>query len=251
MIEKKRNLDDYKKQYMSIPFEAYQVKYRRKNIIDQMSYRSHERVLEIGCGMEPLFQYVKDVKKWVVVEPTDWFYENAKKMAPDNVVLIRGGIEDVISQIRNVIDGFDYILCNCLLHEFQQPEILLSSIKELCSEHTIVNISVPNAKSVHRILGKEMGVIEDIYCKSDMSRRMQQGDRVYDLDSLKFLCKKNGYEVINEGSYFVKPFTHGQMQQCLDSGIFDNSLLDGLDALVRYMPEFGSEIYVELKKLYK
>lgn len=140
------------------------------------------------------------------------------------------------------------IICSSLLHELANPEKVLRNIWKICSNETVVHVNVPNAKSLHRLLASCMGVISDIYAKSAMQKKMQQADVVYDISSLKKTCTENGFEIINEGSYFVKPFTHQQMQDCLDKEIFNDTLLDGLDRLIQYMPEYGSEIFVELKK---
>lgn len=53
-----------------------------------------------------------------------------------------------------------------------------------------------------------------------------------------------GLRVLERGSYFVKPFTHAQMEACLENGILSEKLLDGLDRMTKYMPELGAEIYV-------
>lgn len=94
-----------------------------------------------------------------------------------------------------------------------------------------------------------MGRIQHVYVQSEQQKMMQQSNVVYDIESLTKICEKNGLKVINEGSYFVKPFTHRQMQQCLDNGVFDINLLKGLDKIIKYMPEYGSEIFVECKRL--
>jgi hypothetical protein len=57
------------------------------------------------------------------------------------------------------------------------------------------------------------------------------------------MLAQTGFRVVDSGSYFVKPFTHAQMAAMLDTGIIDGSVLDGLDALARDLPGFGSEIY--------
>jgi 2-polyprenyl-3-methyl-5-hydroxy-6-metoxy-1,4-benzoquinol methylase len=166
----------------------------------------------------------------------------------ENVILLNDYFERTIEEIQSMGIEFDYVVCSSLLHELDEPDKLLKAIYELCSEQTIVNIIVPNAKSVHRLLAHCMGMIPDIYCKSEMQTIMQQSDVVYDTDSLGERCRKNGFKVIDSGSFFVKFFSHKQMQACLDNGIFDETLLEGLDKLVEYMPEYGSEIWVELVK---
>lgn len=248
-IEKmKRNLTLYQKEYNESPFEKYQEQFRRRKVIKQLEARKPECVVEIGCGNLPLFKDFHEVKEWIVVEPGDEFFEKAKVDAPENVVLFNEYFEQSVEKILCLDKKIDYIVCSSLLHELEKPKELLAGIHRLSAEDTIIYISVLNAKSVHRILAVEMGLIPDIYTKSEQQKRLQQADTVYDLVSLKAICEENGFTVVNEGSYFVKPFTHKQMQQCLDCEIFGMDLLEGLDRLITYMPEYGSEIFVECRR---
>ena len=52
-----RDIDKYTENYIIANFEDYQIKYRRKLILDVMSKYNPKTILEIGCGMKPLFQY--------------------------------------------------------------------------------------------------------------------------------------------------------------------------------------------------
>lgn len=248
MRKTERDLLSYQKEYNELPFEDYQVQFRRRKVLEHLEARRPECVVEIGCGNEPLFKNVPEVKEWIVVEPGTEFFEKAKAAAPENVILFNEYFEDSVEKILHLNKKIDYIVCSALLHELEKPEELLAGIRKLCMEHTIVHINVSNARSLHRILAVEMGLISDVYTQSEQQKRLQQSDTVYDLMSLKAICEDNGFEVVNEGSYFVKPFTHRQMQQCLDDGIFGMDLLEGLDRLIKYMPEYGSEIFVECRR---
>lgn len=238
-----RDIFDYENKYMDLPFEKYQVGFRRKNIIDSLSLYKHNNILEIGCGLEPLFKYYDNYNKYFIVEPCELFYNNAVKLSSKkNVVCIKGFFEEVADKLLN--EKIDYIILSSLLHEVEDPLQLLNSIYNICSRDTIVYVNVPNAKSFHRLLAKEMGIIGSIYQKSDTQKLMQQSN-TYDLDLLIKEVNRANFRVLNSGSYFIKPFTHSQMQSCLDENIFDNKLLDGLDRLIKYMPEYGSEIFVQ------
>ncbi|MCV3413760.1 hypothetical protein L8V81_03235 [Campylobacter lari] len=53
--------------------------------------------------------------------------------------------------------------------------------------------------------------------------------------------------ILDSGSYFIKPFNHSKMSLCLENKIIDEKLLDGLYKLSDYIPEFGAEIFVNIK----
>ena len=46
----------------------------------------------------------------------------------------------------------------------------------------------------------------------------------------------------------MKPFTHSQMYEMMCKSIIDEKVLDGLYEMTEYMPEMGSEIYVNVRR---
>lgn len=239
-----RDIEKYAKKYTIQSFEEYKVFYRRKTILKQIQDHVPHSILEIGCGREPLFQYVQDVK-FTVVEPARDFYDNALALSKGNgkVVCLQGFFEDIVEKLSS---EYDMIICSSLLHEVERPDKLLKSIAQVCSKSTIVHINVPNANSMHRLLGKEMGLLQDVHNMSKNNIDFQQ-NCVFDRRSLRNIVEGNGFEVIKEGSFFVKPFSHEQMYQMLEKGILDDAVMDGLYELGKYMPELNSEIYVNCR----
>jgi hypothetical protein len=122
----------------------------------------------------------------------------------------------------------------------------LNAISRFSHQDTIVYINVPNAKSFHRLLALESGLIDSIYQKSNNQIKFQQS-HTYDINTLEILVKKSGFSIIESGSYFIKPFTHNQMRKLLDCSIVDEKILDGLDRMIKYCPGLGSEIFVTCK----
>jgi 2-polyprenyl-3-methyl-5-hydroxy-6-metoxy-1,4-benzoquinol methylase len=139
--------------------------------------------------------------------------------------------------------GFDLIVLSSLLHEISDPQHLLQALHRHCHASSVVHVNVPNAHSLHRLLAVEMGLIEDPFELSATQKQMQQHS-TFDLDNLTELLRQQGFEVQSSGSYFIKPFTHAQMQDLYDRGYLTDAHLEGLFRLTRHMPEFGSEIYI-------
>ena len=223
-----RDIQDYEAKYQEEPCEKYQVKYRREKILELMLSCKHETVLEIGCGMEPLFEYVNDYKQMVIV-------------------CIQGFFEEKIDQIKATCGIYDFIVLSSLLHEVEGPEKLLKAIYQVCSDETIVHINVPNANSLHRLLAKEMGLIQDIHELSNLQKTLQRNS-AFDLDSLCGIVSKCGFEVMQKGTYFPKLLSAGQMEKMLQQGIVKEDIFQGLNKMIKYVPEFGSEIFVQAKK---
>ena len=242
-----RDINKYSDDYLVQDFEIYQVKYRRKMVIEQIEKYQPHRILEIGCGQEPLFQHIKG-KEWVIVEPSKAFCQIAesKISEADYVHIIQGFFEDHICQLES--ESFDMIICSGLLNEVEKPECMLEGIFRICKENTIVHINVANAYSFHRILAKNMGIIEDEHEMSERNILFQQ-NIVFDMDKLLEMMLKYKCEVLDQGSYFIKPFTHKQMNDLLKKGIIDKRVLDGLYSMACDLPRLGSEIFVNCRKI--
>lgn len=246
-----RDIEKYGSDYNSgNDFEAIQVNYRRKVVLNCLHNVISPTILEIGCGMEPLFLFFNQYKKYVLVEPCSDFFKNAEKLKQEKQLTSVICYNDFFENIeQNLLEyKFDYIVCSGLLHEVEQPEKFLKNIFNICiNDKTIVHINVPNVNSFHRLLAKESCLIKNEHDKSENNIIFQQHTN-FDMDMLIDTARSAGFKVINKGSYFIKPFTHAQMKQLMDIGILNKNLLDGLYNMTKYMPDMGSEIFIEVKK---
>jgi 2-polyprenyl-3-methyl-5-hydroxy-6-metoxy-1,4-benzoquinol methylase len=244
-----RDLKDYQASYEQLPFEDTQIKFRKRKILETLNRYRPRSILEIGCGLAPFFNDYIDYDFFTVVEPGEHFYENAAEHARDknNVQVVRGTVQENCDTLNK--RQYDVVLLASLLHELSDPAALLASVAMLCSAKTIVHVNVPNAKSVHRLLALEMGLIGSVYEKSGTQKKMQQS-HTFDLERLTTLLNGANFNVIERGTFFIKPFTHSQMAQLQQAGVASDLLLDGLYKLSEYFPDHGSEIFmnVQLRK---
>ena len=232
----------YEKDYSNLPFENILRKYRIKKLCEFLDVLPHQNILDIGCGEEPVYSYFNDFIKVTVVEPKEKYYQNAVKLsgANSNIVVINDFIENIVERLDFEI--FDFIIVGGFLHEIPHPKKVLESLKKVSSDSTFIYSYVPNARSFHRLLAFEMGIINSIYQKSEHDKLFNRYNN-YDMNSYNDLLSQNGFEVINKGSYFVKPFAHIQMNDLIVKNNFDKSIFDGLDKMIKYLPELGSELY--------
>lgn len=241
-----RDIKDYTDKYVDEPFESTIVEIRKRTVIEQCNKYRHDNILEIGCGMNPFFNDFKDYKRMVIAEPGDAFADNAEGIAKEeslDVNIVRGFLENVTDEISALDFDLDFIILSSVLHELDDPQKMLGAIRSLCARDTVVHINVPNANSLHRLIAIEAGLIKDVHEQSAQMQKMQRR-RTYDMELLKKEVEEAGFEILDEGSYFVKPFTHAQMQKCMDAGIIDDKVILGLERLIKYMPEYGAGIYV-------
>jgi hypothetical protein len=244
----KRDLIDYQSHYANQPYEKYQVYFRKTKLKEIMKSVTHNNLLEVGCGLESIFLDIDDFDKITVIEPADLFYEKAlvdrKSKKDKDIQIIKGYLEETISELKN--NTYDFILISSLLHEIPNVDLFLNSIYNLANKDTIIHVNVPNADSFHRVLALEMGLIKSQFEKSENNIEFQQ-NTVFDIKLLKETFINAGFEVVDEGSYSVKIFTHLQMQNLIDRGYIDLDILEGLYKMEKYMPGLGSEIYINVK----
>lgn len=245
------NLDGYNERYVAQyaegSFETLLVTVRRRHVLNWLKRYAARRVLEVGCGLEPLFSHCGEFEVWGVVEPIREFVERARDLAAGDprIRIWEGYIEEQIAAIAG--DDFDFIVVSSLAHEVPDPMRLLDSTRSLCGNTTVVHLNVPNVFSFHRLLAREMGLIEDVFEPSAMDRRFGHHSR-FDRANFMQLLERAGFCVIESGTYFVKPFSHDQMDAILQTGAFPSSLMNGLDGMTRYMPEHGCELYANVRK---
>jgi hypothetical protein len=130
-----------------------------------------------------------------------------------------------------------------LIHELPNADELIGKAKSLCHAKSILHVNVPNSESFHIKLAGAMGLIS----KSDeLSERAikYQRSRTFNLNQLKVTLEVAGFEVLESGDYFIKPFTHAQMAATMQAGIINEAVINGLANLSSQLSGWGAEIYV-------
>jgi SAM-dependent methyltransferase len=235
----------YLHQYQERSFETTLVAIRRAQVIDAMRRYPHGHVLEIGCGLEPLFQHVDGWERFSIVEPSEMFVENARRIAGgrEGIEVIQGLFGRSLSELAGLKP--DFIAVSSLLHEVPDAQELLAAVRDVTTGDAVAHFNVPNMRSFHRLLAMEMGLIADVFEPSEMELRFQRRTR-YDLSSLVAIVEAAGFRVLRSGTYFMKPFTHAQMQAAVEGGIIDQRVIDGLAAVSRHFPGMGAEAFVDV-----
>ncbi len=218
--------------------------------MEYLTKYSSSKILEIGCGLEPIGLYYTNYKEYTISEPAAEFYDNAKRILPTAVQIVPGFFEDNLHLFRK--NEYDFIVLSSLLHEIEAADVFLSAVLDVANSDTIIHINVPNANSFHRILAMCSGLIAATKAFSDRNIMYQQ-HRVFDINTLKSFIEKiansksRNVDWLDEGSYFIKPFTHAQMQKMIETGIINKRILNGLYNMEQHIPGMGSEIFVNFK----
>jgi len=138
---------------------------------------------------------------------------------------------------------YDIILANHVLEHVDKPiSILKDDCSRWLSKKGKIFITVPNAQSLHRRIGKEMGMLKSIYSlnQSDINAGHQ---RVYDIKSLMADIKASGFKVEKSGGYNLKLVSLQQMKD------WSQELLDSIFEISKSVPpDMCSNLWVILKK---
>jgi len=234
--------NNYQLQYQKLTFEDTLREYRMRYIVDYIKSVKSDRILEIGSGCWPLFDYFDDYQTIDIVEPGNYFYETTKIKIGKNprLSITNSSIEEVYPKLKN---DYDVILIGGFLHEIDNPEEVLSIVKKIANPDTIIITFVPNADSFHRVLAFEAGIIESKYQFSENDSLFGRRN-VFNKASISSLFVKSGYSVSMVDTYFIKPFSHEQMDQLMSSSFLNVQLLNGLYNMKKYMIDMGAEIFL-------
>ena len=93
----------------------------------------------------------------------------------------------------------------------------------------------------------QSGLIKNVEERSDLQIKLQQPHTFTQL-SLNDLVQTAGFKVVKQGSYFIKPFTHLQMDHILHNELFHKNIINGLEKMIEFFPDNGAEIFVEVVK---
>ena len=138
-------------------------------------------------------------------------------------------------------DKYNVILANHVMEHVDDPVNVLEHIKSFLEDDGKIFITVPNANSIHRLIGVKMGLLENKFelNKSDIELGHQ---RVYDFNSLKDDIKKAGLTIKDSGGYNLKMVSLSQMKD------WPQELLDAIFVVSQSMPkEICANLWVTCK----
>lgn len=247
MTDIDRYTSEYLRHYEEGSFELHLIAARRARVLTSIRKYAHERILEVGCGVEPFFPFLEDYKTYTIVEPSADFVRRARRRAEDHagVQVLHGYLEDLAESLGDTA-SFDFVIVSSLLHEVPDPSRLLQAVRRVSNPSTCVHINVPNVYSFHRLLALEMGLIRSLFEPSATEVRFQRHTR-FDRESLLKVVEENGFRVLYFETYLIKPLANDQMEELLKRGIIDPKTIEALGAMTKYLPEMGCEMLVEAK----
>lgn len=241
----------YKKDIDSGGFEKNLVNYRRQHLIDILTNLGSKRIVEIGCGTDPIFCWYENFEKVTIIERSRDFCDIANSYLngqdrnnSQNISIINKSFEEC----QDLGPKVDFIVLSSILHEVDNPKIFMDHLKSLVKGDEHIYINVPNAKSLHRLIAFQAGIIKD---QTEISSRgtFFNTMRVFTVDDLTDLVVSSGFTVESSGTIGLKPFTHAQMATVFtDLNRESEQLTKALFNSDDIVPGIGSEIWMLIKR---
>lgn len=158
-------------------------------------------LLELGLGhgfTAEIFPTACD--EYVVLDGSTVVIDQFRQKHPD----FSGEVVETYFETYDTDKRFDVIVMGFVLEHVDDPDLLLQRYRRFMKPGGRMYIAVPNAKSMNRRLGLEMGLIDDIYSlnANDLALGHQ---RQYCRATLTAAVRKAGYTITHEEGIYLKP----------------------------------------------
>jgi SAM-dependent methyltransferase len=105
---------------------------------------------------------------------------------------------------------YDAIEMGFVLEHVDDPALIVRRFRQFLKPGGFIGMAVPNARSLHRLIGHEAGLLDDVYRLSDADLQLGH-KRYFDLDSFRHLAESEGLVVRRARGIMMKPVTTGQL----------------------------------------
>lgn len=201
--------------------------------------------LSLGIGHTEVTRCILDqlvsgpLQRYVVVDGSPAIIEAFRRSlgsVPPGLELLEGFFETFEYPAQ-----FDVIEAGFVLEHVDDPELVLRRLREFLAPSGRLFLAVPNARSLHRLLGSHAGFLDDVYVLSDADRALGH-KRYFDLRTLTDLAQQCGYRIVKTGGLLLKPFTTHQM----NSLALPPAVWQALMAVAEDYPEISNSMYMEV-----
>ena len=202
-------------------------------------------VLSLGIGhnevARPLVECLSAgvLQRYAIVDASHELVEAFRRdlaPLPAGLELIEGWFENFETE-----GAFDVIEAGFILEHVDDPAAILARMHRFVSPGGRMFIAVPNACSLHRLVGFHAGLLPDMYALSDADRSLGH-QRYFDLPKLQALVQSAGWHVVEARGMLLKPFTTGQMGR-LD---LPPAVWSALQTVASGYPEISNAIQLEV-----
>lgn len=231
----KRDLETIASEYDSMTdFDRYAIEHEVDTFL--AGYRGG-RVLELGCAKGGMTRKMAGVVDELVV------VDGSRTYLDPIAEELKGKGEFVCSlfEAYQPAKKFRHVLAARILEHLDEPVPFLRHVAGWLEPEGLLHVIVPNARSFHRLLGVEMGMIADIHELGPRDHKVGHV-RVYDSDTLTADLEAAGLDVVTKESVLMKPLSNAQMEA------FSPEIVAALFKMTKHFPDHGNELYFRCRR---
>ena len=204
--------------------------------------KSHRSVLSLGIGHRVVPKAILEelgpsLARYTIVEGSPEIVESfrAEAALPSNAELILS-----LFEAYQPTQLFDAVEMGFVLEHVEDPDSLVRKYSKFVSPGGTIYIAVPNARSLHRLVGHAAGLMTSPYQLS--ADDLQLGHRRYfDLESLTTLVVNAGLKIAHLEGILLKPLTSGQLK----SLNLPAAVMEGFFTVGIAHPDICNAIFIE------
>lgn len=198
--------------------------------------RPGDSVLELGCATGLMTESM--VGEGVTVHGVDRsarYLERARARALPSTTFTEHDVTTV-----DLGTTFDHVVIANVVHEVPDPAALFSVVRRHLRPSGLAHVTVPNPRSLHRLVGVEMGLLPDTAALSERAASLETLHAL-DIDAVERLAAAVGLSAVLRGGVMVKPLPNALMAE------LPHEVLEGLLGAARHLPELCAMSYVVLR----
>jgi 2-polyprenyl-3-methyl-5-hydroxy-6-metoxy-1,4-benzoquinol methylase len=204
--------------------------------------RGARRVLSLGIGHSAISDALigmmpSPVERYIIVEGSQRIIERFTQghAGREGLDVVHFYFEDF-----ETLERFDVIEMGFVLEHVADPGLLLTRMKRYLNKGGMLGIAVPNARSLHRIVGVGAGFLDDILALSSYDRQLGHR-RYFDRMSLQTLIEDCGFQVETVRGLMLKPLTTAQ----LAAANLEPRVMEALYRCALELPDVANSLYIE------
>jgi 2-polyprenyl-3-methyl-5-hydroxy-6-metoxy-1,4-benzoquinol methylase len=181
-------------------------------IVERLRDQRSLRVLSLGIGGQRISQAIReqlDVTDYHILEGSEDIISRYRtETSPPAHV----SIHHTYFEQAHFEQPFDAIEMGFVLEHVDDPGLILRRFRAFLKPGGVLFAAVPNARSLHRLLGHSAGFLPDLGTLSQYDRELGH-KRYFDSNSISCLVEESGYVILERAGLVLKPLTTAQLQQ--------------------------------------
>jgi 2-polyprenyl-3-methyl-5-hydroxy-6-metoxy-1,4-benzoquinol methylase len=199
----------------------------------------HNSILELGVGHGyTTNRFSQFFSRHLVIDGSSSVINQFQQQYPNcKTEIVQSYFEDFDTEER-----FDVIVLGFVLEHVDDPVLLLRQFKKFLKPNGSCFITVPNCEALHRRLGHEAGLLNDMEQLSQSDLELGH-KRQYSKAILEAELKQAGYKTVRKEGIFLKSFTTAQLK----SLALDEAIIQAMCTVAIDYPELSCALLFESK----